>query len=73
MKKALLIIGIIVLVLGVISLLLALFFRWAFTGVLDGSQNLYQTLKFRMYAFLIAGIILSVIGTVCLIVRRFVG
>ena len=73
MKKALLIIGIIVLVLGVISLLLSLFFRWAYMGVLDGSQNMYQTLKFRMLAFLTAGILLSVIGAVCLIVRRFVG
>ena len=73
MKKALLIIGIAVLVLGVIALLLALFFRWAYMGVLDGTQALYDRLHRRMIISLVIGIILAVIGAVCLIVRRFAG
>ena len=73
MKKALLIIGIIILVAGVTALLLALFFRWTYYGVLDGSQALYDRLHRRMVISLVAGIILAVIGTACLIVRSKVG
>ncbi|MBO4680964.1 MAG: hypothetical protein J5623_03600 [Clostridiales bacterium] len=73
MRKALLIIGIIVLALGVSALLLALFFKWAYSSVLDGSQALYDRLHQRMIISLVAGIILAVIGVVCLIARRFGG
>ena len=73
MRKALLIIGIIVLALGAIALLLALFFKWAYGGVLDGSQALYDRLHQRMIISFVTGIILAVIGVVCLIVRSKVG
>jgi hypothetical protein len=73
MRKALLIIGIIVLVLGTLSVLFSILCRIAYNGILDGSSSMYASLRFDMKLFLVLGIILLAGGTVCLIVRRFVG
>ena len=73
MKKALLIIGIIVLVLGVIALLFSALCRFAYRGTLDASPSFYANMRFDMRASLIIGIVLLVIGVVCFIVRKFAG
>ena len=72
MRKALLIIGIIVLVLGNLSVLFSLLCRLAYYGTLDGSSSMYASLRFDMKFFLVLGIILCVAGTACLIIRLFV-
>ncbi len=69
MKKALLIIGIVIIVACVISLILALFFRYSFFHVLDGTTALYSRLHRRMImAFITAGVF-AVIAVVCFIAR----
>lgn len=69
MRKALLITGIITIVLGVFSLLLAWFFRFGYYNTMDGSSDLYESLWTRMIVLFIAGLVLTVIGIVCFIVR----
>lgn len=69
MKKALLIIGIVILVACVLALVVALFCRYMFFNVLDGSQALYERLHRNMTGFFIASGILAAAGVTCLIVR----
>ena len=69
MKKALLIIGIAIVVACAVALIMALFFRFSYYHVLDGSQALYDRLHRRMIISFIAGIVLAVIAAVCFIVR----
>ena len=57
MKKALLIIGIVIAVACVIALALALLFRSGYYGVLDGSQSLYDRLhRCMVISFVISGV-----------------
>ena len=70
MKKILLIIGIIGIVAGVLSLLLSLFNRFAYYSLLDGSPEMYAGLRHQMIVFLVVGLVLTVAGIVCLVVRR---
>ena len=69
MKKALLIIGIILIVAFVLALIVALFFRYSYLHVLDGSQALYDRLHRRMIISFVAGSVLAVIAAVCFIAR----
>ncbi len=70
MKKALLIIGIVVIVVGVLSLLMGLFIKYISAHTLDGSVSLYNKQKRQMMVHLIAGIVFVVVGLVCLIIRK---
>ena len=70
MKKTLLTIGIGLLVLGVLSLLVSLFFRWSYYSVLDGSSELYMRLDRNKTIFLFIGLALAVSGITVLIVRH---
>ena len=65
MKKVMLIGGIVLIVAGVISLLLGVFFRHAYYNVLDGSSELYARLHNRMIVFFIIGAVMAVAGTLC--------
>ena len=67
--KTLLIVGIVCLVLGGLSLLIALFSRFAYYHVMDGSSELYTALHRRMIVFGVIGLAAAAIGAVCLIVR----
>ncbi len=69
MRKLLLIIGIVSLVACVLFLLLAALSLFGYYHILDGSPDLYVRLHRRMIVFFIIGIILAVIGVVCLIIR----
>ena len=69
MKKPLWIVGIVVIIACVISLLIAAWYLYVYHHVLDGSPALYDRLHQRTIAFFAAGIILAVIGAVCMIVR----
>lgn len=69
MKKALLIIGIVIAVACVIALALALLFRFGYYGVLDGSQALYDRLHRNMIISFIAAGVLAVISALCFIIR----
>ena len=67
--KKLLIVGIVCLALGVLSLLIAVFSRFSYYHVMDGSSGLYTALHRRMIVFGVIGLVLAVIGAVCLIIR----
>ncbi len=67
--KKLLIVGIVCLALGVLSLLIAVFSRFSYYHVMDGSSELYTALHRRMIVFGVIGLVLAVIGAVCLIIR----
>lgn len=69
MKKALLIIGIVILVACVLALIVALFFRYAYFHVLDGSDALYDRLHRWMTESFITSGILAVLGVTCLLAR----
>ena len=70
MKKALLTIGIVLLVLAMICLLAGLFYHWAVFSIMDGSQNLYDRL-FRMHRiFLFSGIGFFLSGVVFLAISH---
>lgn len=73
MKKTLLTIGVGLLVLGVLSLMVSLFFRWSYYSVLDGSSDLYIRLDRNKTIFLFVGIGLAVSGAVVLLIRRVKG
>lgn len=67
MEILLLIIGIISMIAGVLSLLFAILSRHGYYNLLDGEGDIYTRLRRRMIVFLVVGIILAVIGTVCII------
>lgn len=69
MKKALLIIGIILIVLGVLSLLIGGFYGYARFHTMDGSFELYEMQRKMMFIFLSAGVVFLAAGIVCLVVR----
>lgn len=69
MKKLLLIIGIMSLIASVLSLLFAAFNYFGYYHLLDGSADLYVRLHQRMIAFFIIGIVLAIIGIICIIIR----
>ncbi|MCR5683963.1 MAG: hypothetical protein K6G81_00885 [Lachnospiraceae bacterium] len=70
MKRSLLILGIIAIIAGVLSLLIAALYWYSYYHVLDGSSTLYSRLSMRKIVFLIAGICLVAAGIICLLIRR---
>ncbi len=70
MKKALLIVGIAMTVIGVLSLILGALSFWAYRSVLDGSPSMYQRLKGRAIAFTVAGAVLVVTGIFILVISK---
>ena len=69
MKKMLLIAGITLIITGVLSLMYAALNLFGYYHVLDGSAELYRNMHRRMITFGLSGIVLAVLGTVCLIIR----
>jgi len=69
-KKLLLITGILIIILGVIALLFSALQRYGYYHLLDGDADMYLGMHRRMIQFLVIGIILVVIGAVCMIIRR---
>ena len=69
MKKFLLISGIVIAVLGILSLLLGAMNLFGYYHVLDGSTELYHRLHQRGIVFLVSGIVLAVIGAACFLIR----
>lgn len=69
MKKLLLIVGIISIIVCILSLLFAALSWFGYYHLLDGSAELYTRLHRRMIVFSVIGIVLAVIGTICLIIR----
>ncbi|MBR5181520.1 MAG: hypothetical protein IKT20_04260 [Clostridiales bacterium] len=69
MKKALLIIGIAIVVACAVALIMALFFRFSYYHVLDGSQALHDRLYRRMIMSFITAGVFAVIAVLCFVVR----
>lgn len=69
MKKLLLILGVVIIIAGVIALLFSALQRFGYYHLLDGDAGMYIGLHWRMIIFFVIGIVLVVIGTVCLIIR----
>lgn len=69
MKKTLLVIGIVLIVLGVLSLMYAALNLFVYYNALDGSASLYSRLHQRIIIFFVIGIILVVAGIICIIAR----
>ena len=69
MKRALLIIGIVIVVACVTALIMALFFRYNYYHVLDGTPMLYARLYRRMIMSFITAGVFAVIAVVCFIAR----
>lgn len=69
MKKLLLILGIVIIIAGVIALLFSALQRYGYYNILDGDADLYIELHRRMIISFVIGIVLEVIGVVCLIFR----
>ena len=68
MKILLLIVGIICIVAGVLSLMFAALNRHGYYNLLDGENDIYIRLRRRMIIFFAVGIVLAVIGIVCIII-----
>jgi len=69
MKKILLIIAIAAIVACVLAVLFALLNMHAYYNLLDGTPEHYKWLHNRMIVSFVSGIILSIIGIACLIIR----
>jgi len=69
MKKFLLVAGIVIIIAGVIALLFSALQQFGYYHLLDGEAEMYIRLHWRMIISLVIGIVLVVIGAVCLIVR----
>ena len=67
MGKPLYIIGIVCAAVGVLSLLLAAFYRYGYYRLLDGSPEQYRRLRRRMTLHLAIGAILSLSGAVLIV------
>ena len=70
MKKLLLIIGILIIIIGVISLLFSALQGYEYYHLLDGDTDMHIGLHRRMIIYFVIGIILVVIGAACIIIRR---
>lgn len=69
MKTIIFIVGIVMIVLCVLSLLFALLNALGYYHLYDGSAEHYHLLHQRMIVYFVIGIVLAVIGTVCIILR----
>lgn len=69
MKKFLLILGIVIIVVGVIALLFSALQRHGYYHLLDGDADMYIGLHRRMIISFVIGIVLEVVGAVCIIIQ----
>ena len=67
MKKTLMVTGIILVVIGILALIVAAFWWYAYNHTMDGSFELYRRQHKNMYIFLTVGVISELIGVLCLI------
>lgn len=63
-----LIVGIISVIVSVLSLLYSALNRHGYYNLLDGEGDIYTRLHRRMIVFFVIGIVLAVIGIVCVII-----
>ena len=70
MKKAILIIGVILIVLCILSLLFAALFLFGYYHVLDGSPEMYANLHRRAILCFVLGIVLAVLGAASIVISR---
>ena len=69
MKILWLILGIVSFFACVVSLFFAALNMFGYYNVIDGSAGLYSILHQRMIVFAVIGIVLAIIGAVCLFIR----
>lgn len=69
MKKALLILGIILIIACALSLMYGAINLYGYYHVMDGSQELYTRLHQRMITFLIIGTVLGLSSIACFLIR----
>ena len=69
MRVFFLVAAIVCIVLSVLSLLLAVLNLFGYYNVLDGSSELYSTMRLRAVIFFIAGAVLQVVSAVFFIIR----
>ena len=69
MKRLLLIVGIVCVIAGILSLAFAALNLSMYRNVRDGSAEMYGRFHQRMILFFAVGIVLVLIGAVCLIIR----
>ena len=70
MKKALKIISIALIIAGILSLLMAALFRWAYYHILDGPGDKYARLRYNRTVCFVTGTVLTGVGIACLLIRR---
>ena len=68
MKKLLLIVGIILIVACIISLLIASIYYSAYRNLRDSTAEHYARLHRKAIVFLATGVVLAVIGAVCIVI-----
>ncbi|MBQ4166012.1 MAG: hypothetical protein IJD85_06780 [Oscillospiraceae bacterium] len=68
MEIIMLIVGIIIVIVGVVSLLYSALNRHGYYNLLDGERDIYIRLRRRMIIFFVVGIVLAVIGIVCIVI-----
>ena len=69
MKNLLLIVGIVSLIGSALAMWFSVMNRFIYNGLMDGRSEVYVTLHQRMMVSGVIGIILAVIGAVCMILR----
>lgn len=69
MKRLLLILGIVIIIVGMIALLFSALQRHVYYHLLDGDADMYIRFHRRMIISFVVGIVLTVIGAVCVIIR----
>ena len=69
MKKILLIVGIVSLIACALSFLISAFSWFGYYHVMDGSADLYMSLHQRMIICFLAGIVLAVVGIICMVIH----
>lgn len=69
MKKFLLIAGILLLIACVLALAFAALQFMAYRHALDGSPAFYDRLHLRMWIFFAIGIVLAILGAVCMVLH----
>ena len=70
MKKVLLIIGMIVITHAVLSLLFSALQGYGYYHLLDGDADMYIGMHRRMILFFVIGIVLAVVGFMCIRIRN---
>ena len=70
MKRLFLIIGIVIIIAAVLFLLFALLNMHTYYNLYDGTPAHYRNLHSSMIISFIIGVVLVIIGTVCIIIRN---